>query len=103
MMAVTSEPHIEPRPLARIRDRVRLLRRGLEAAMDRAQFDPMLSELLDQVIALEETLSPVLQEPERAPHATRAQATTCPWCGAPRRCCAGSAAPGKPTDHGVSA
>jgi hypothetical protein len=29
-------------------------------------------------------------------------ATTCPRCGAPRRCCAG-AAPGEPTDHGANA
>jgi hypothetical protein len=27
------------------------------------------------------------------------KATTCPWCGAPARCCSGGASPGDPADH----
>jgi hypothetical protein len=97
--------------MAGILERVRGIRHALEDVITRTQFDPMISSLLDQAVALDEAVMALLAESNTAAPAhpdpaaivssivPSRLASSCPRCGSPRICCKGSAAPGDPADH----
>jgi hypothetical protein len=109
MQAGPDAAQIPTLTLSQVRERVRLFRREIESVIDLTRYDPMCSRLIDLALELEESLTqamrerrdtgmPVMPDTTMIAVVPARLAGSCPRCGSPRRCCAGSAVGGDPTE-----